>query len=566
MKVLSIQVGHNATVGYASENEIQCVVSQEKFDNIKNSWTFPTDAINFVKTKYGIQNFDHVVIARKHIFSALFLTKGQPDWNKKISFIKRCFYYCKHKLPVFIKRPIIKMKFEKIVIRECGVKKQNISYVLHHDCHAYAPLAFQHVAELKPALIFTLDSRGDKYCATVSILENGVAKRIAHTDIQSSIGTIYAYATVFLGMKMMEHEYKVMGLAAYAKEKYFMPIYNKIFKDLLTVDKNNLCFKSKLKTDFFYKHLAKHALGGRFDNIAGALQFFTEKYVLEWIEAAIKKTGINNIITSGGVFMNVKLNQKIHDLPSVNKVFFMPSCGDESNAIGALKYAYKNIFKTELQPLTDLYLGMDYSDQEIEKFVNSLAKDKYKIEYFADIETKIAELLVEHAIVARFKGKTEFGARSLGNRAILANPSDMKNFYKVNDQIKVRDFWMPFAPSVLDTHAASYFKNYDAKKYQPEHMILTYQVHDVFLQNCRAAMHQGDLTSRPQVVSQERNPDYYKIIKVFSELTGIGAILNTSFNLHGYPLVGTLEQAIFTFANSGLESLAIGNYLVSKIV
>ena len=191
-------------------------------------------------------------------------------------------------------------------------------------------------------------------------------------------------------------------------------------------------------------------------------------------------------------------------------------------------------------------------------------ENSYKIEYFEDIEIKIAQLLSEYKVVARFWDRCEWGARSLGNRAILGNPSDMKTFYEINDMIKKRDFWMPFAPSILKEDSNLYVRN--PKNIDAPYMILALEATKLAKTHLKAALHQADHTLRPQFVDKEMNPYYYKLISSFKELTGIGGILNTSFNLHGYPLVGSLEQAIFTFENSGLNYLALQNYLVSKNV
>jgi carbamoyltransferase len=251
-------------------------------------------------------------------------------------------------------------------------------------------------------------------------------------------------------------------------------------------------------------------------------------------------------------------------MKEVKKVHFMPSCGDESLPIGALyKYAKDNDIVT--QPLKNLYLGLSYSDRDISEFIkkHGLIK-KYKIKRFSNIENKIAELLAKKEIVARFSGNCEWGARSLGNRAILAHPTFMDSFYTVNDQIKVRDFWMPFAPTILDTFASLYLKDYHPRKSSAPHMITSYFATKKGQDDLRAAIHQGDKTLRPQVLSKEINPTYYKLIEKFTKITGIGGVLNTSFNLHGYPLVCSPEQAFFTLENSELKNLAIGNFLIQK--
>jgi carbamoyltransferase len=432
----------------------------------------------------------------------------------------------------------------------------------HHNCHIYAPISVLGDNNEK-YLIFSMDGGGDGLSSTVSIYENKEVKTIAKTTTSSSIGLIYGGVTELLGMRSLEHEYKVMGLAAYAKKDYFMKTYDKVFRDLVTLN-DDLTFTCKYDTNFIQFYLKEKVCVERFDNVAGALQYFTEDLVIKWIKLAIEKTGIKNVMLSGGVFMNVKLNQKIIELKEIDKVFIMPSSGDESNVFGATAYFVKNELKRDLKQQLPIYLGMEYSNNEIEKFIKENQIDtKYKVEYVENIEKKVAQLLADFKVVARFKGRTEFGARSLGNRAILANPSDMKSFYMVNDQIKVRDFWMPFAPSILDSYAEKYLKNY-TDKYIPYYMVATYNSSDKFQNECRAAMHQGDKTARPQIVTKSMNEDYYNLIAEFEKLTGIGAVMNTSFNLHGYPLVGTPEQAIFTMDNSDLEYLAIENWLISK--
>jgi carbamoyltransferase len=261
--------------------------------------------------------------------------------------------------------------------------------------------------------------------------------------------------------------------------------------------------------------------------------------------------------------MNVKLNQKIALLDEVKEAYFMPSCGDESNPIGAAFYLYKQKTKNNPLPFKDVFFGVKFENDDAKKFLRTY-ENRYKIEYYENIEEKIAKLLADFNVVARFWGRCEWGARSLGNRAILGNPSDMKTFYEINDMIKKRDFWMPFAPSILKEDADLYIKN--PKKLEAPYMILGFDSTELAKVHLKAAMHQADHTLRPQLVDKETNPHYHKVISEFKKITGIGGILNTSFNLHGYPLVGNLEQALFTFENSGLKYLAIQNYLVSKNV
>ena len=261
--------------------------------------------------------------------------------------------------------------------------------------------------------------------------------------------------------------------------------------------------------------------------------------------------------------MNVKANQRIMELPEVDDVFIFPSCGDESNAIGCayLKYAEGKLRKgkeIDLSPLEDLYFGPEFTDTEIERV---LGRYSYCYRKYSNIEQAVAELLAAGQIVARFKGRMEFGARALGNRSILANPSYPQVIRIINEMVKNRDFWMPFAPSILDTRAKDYVK-YNKSIHAPYMMIAVDSIDE--RNEIIAASHPYDHTIRPQIVYEKWNPDYYHLIKSFEGLTGIGAVLNTSFNLHGYPIVCSPEDALEVFRNSGLNYMALGNFLVEK--
>ena len=218
-----------------------------------------------------------------------------------------------------------------------------------------------------------------------------------------------------------------------------------------------------------------------------------------------------------------------------------------------------------LKPLEDLYLGISYSRASISTFIdkNSLA-DQHTITEPTDVEEEIAKLLAQGEVVARFSGRCEWGARSLGNRAILAHPSYLESFYTVNDLIKARDFWMPFAPTILDSWASRYLENYDPARVLAPHMITAFRATPLGLKHLRAAMHQGDFTIRAQVLDYKVNPEYYRLLQVFESITGVGGLMNTSFNLHGYPLVATPAQALMTFERSGLQNLALGPFLIKK--
>ncbi|ABC29202.1 predicted carbamoyl transferase, NodU family [Hahella chejuensis KCTC 2396] len=585
MKMLAIHVGHNSTVAAMEDGEIKGALSQEKLDNKKNSADFPIDAIQALCNELGwrTDEIDKVLIASLEVFPEIcydYLFGSTPETQTSLSIAElikkaekgiagRIAPKAFDRLRTMRANQLKEMGGEELQanIKKAGLECKAVEHIEHHTCHARAAFhSFASTPSSKDALIFTLDGSGDGLCATVSIARaNGRWERIAETPMRSSLGGIYSNTTRFLGMKILEHEYKVMGLAPYAKS-YYMKTYERLFKPVIDLDPlNSLSFAAKVDTTKFYDYLVENAVGERFDNIAAALQHLTEDLCVRWVKKGIEKTGLRNIYVGGGVFMNVKLNQRVKDLAEVDTVCFMPSCGDESNPIGACyDYAARN--RQPTKPLKDLFLGIGYSRVELVNYIEKTRlSEKYQIQEFDDIELKIAQLLASKNVVARFHGRCEWGARSLGNRAILAHPSYMESFYIVNDLIKSRDFWMPFAPSILEESAPLYLQNYDPDKSEAPYMICTYQATEQGVSELRAAIHQGDHTLRPQVVKKSINPDYYKLINEFKSLSGVGAVLNTSFNLHGYPLVATPGQAIMTFENSGLRYLALGTFLISKV-
>lgn len=584
MKLLTIETGHNATVCLMENGEITALLSQEKIDNIKNSAAFPREAIEAVlkEREISAMDIDEVVIAGTMIFPQHCLDpRGQEIASdhlnppSTIRFGKRIekgllgmllpgvFRFARARRHAKLHSEAVAHLQNRLL--EIGLVNKPLRFIDHHLCHARA--AF-HALELEPgreALIFTLDGMGDGLSASVtSVGPTGKWQRIAETPIKASLGSIYSITTEFLGMKSGEHEYKVMGLSAYCNG-YHLNTYRRVFEPVIDIDPNNpLSFRASLDTSEFYDYLVKHAVGERFDNIAGALQHLLEQRVTKWIANTIKETGIRRIFTGGGVFMNVKLNKCIQEMEEVEQAWFLPSCGDESNPLGAA-YARAVELSLPLKPLPDLYLGVSYSRAALSEFIqkNRLA-ECYTITEPADIEKACARLLAKGQVVARFSGRCEWGARSLGNRAILAHPSRLESFYTVNDLIKARDFWMPFAPTVLDRCASRYLDGYDPARVRAPHMITAFRATRLGVDHLRAAMHQGDFTIRPQVLERKVNPEFYCLIQEFERLTGVGGLMNTSFNLHGYPLVANPEQALLTFKRSGLQNLALGPFLISK--
>lgn len=573
--ILGINDGHLATATLLKDGEIIACVSEERFTGIKNQAGIPTNSIKYCLENANISAKDINLV----VFGGTMLPpteKNQMDKSLLYSTLKPILTSLRRLSIIFpilraveevlyppvsdILNPGIQIKRVKNLQQHYDFEKEIIKFVDHHLCHAYSALfASGFISLNRPLLIFTCDGEGDKLSATANVYKNGVFKTISKTSMTNSLGNLYRSTTKYLGMKPLEHEYKVMGLAAYVEDKKADALYEKM-KGLVTTNPKTLQIRTTVNSQLFkLGYLDDFFKEYRFDYISSVTQKITEIVLTNWISNAIKKTKITNILLSGGVFMNVKANQKISEVSTVKKLFIMPSCGDESNAIGAAYWGYKTLSNHDPKALKHLYLGPEFTDKEIEK---TIKKGKYKISTPTNMERKIAQILANGGIVARFAGRSEWGARALGNRSILADASRIEVINIINKMIKSRDFWMPFAPVIMKLYSKKYIVN--SKDIDAPYMILTFDTTEKGRQDLAAAMHQYDKTVRPQIIDKETNPKYYKILEEFSKITGRHGILNTSFNLHGSPIVGSPGDALNTFQNSGLKYLAIGKYLIQK--
>lgn len=586
MYILGISYGYTATAALLKDGKIIASVSEERFNGKKNYNGFPKRSIDYCLQFAGISSKDLNLVATPYIHlppSHFSLDKKTDGGHNLLSILfrmgnfgRKIFRTLRYEMPwlrplgMFVYRITIlasslyysrKQKVEIATYLEIATKK--IVSFDHHLCHVAAAY-YASPFNSKKALVFTLDGEGDEYCASVNLANGKNIKTMARTPREYSLGYIFGHVTKFLGMKPHEHEYKVMGLAPYAKSEDVDKVYQKI-SGMIDLDPNDpLKFtmaKNSQDTDIFLK---RELFESRFDWLAAAFQRLVEQKTMKWVLAGINKTKITTVVLSGGVFMNIKANGLIANLKEVKNFFVLPSCGDETGPLGACYLGYiglqeKN--KRSIDPISDLYLGPDYPQSQT---IRALKKTGRKISFrkARNIEVLIAKLLAKGHIVANFSGRMEFGARALGNRSILANPKDPETIKMINEKIKNRDFWMPFAPTILFERAKDYLIN--PKKLKSPYMMLGFSTTSLAKKDLKAALHPADLTCRPQILERFTNPRYYRIIKEFERLTGIGAVLNTSFNIHGYPIVSGPDEAIAAFMNSGLEYLALDDYLISK--
>ncbi len=566
MKIIGINDAHNASVCYTHDDEIIFALSEERPKHIKNYWGMPDESLKYIFDNFADKDeIDYFGIYRDTggdflIYQWAGNNQQKFTLAKKIikPIIKRLATRWLEFISLFVSENMIRSYYANYL----GVPIEKICLVNHHRAHAES--ANFSLDKKKKWLIFTVDAEGDLESGTVHQLNAGKVDKLASIKRKNSLGYFYTWITEYLGMKPNEHEFKVMGLEPYVRKdtEEYKRVYEKI-SSLFYFDGLNYNSKISMITQHYKNWLRLNLYKERFDNIAAATQKTVESVITEWIQNWINETEIYNVALSGGTFMNVKLNQRIAEMQDVKSLYVVPTSGDETTVFGVCNYIYKEKSGLQLKPLSHLYLGVDWKDDELENWTQTVDPEKYDITFFGEhIEKKVAELLSQGEIVARFNGREEFGARALGNRSILAHPSNPETIIKINKLIKDRDFWMPFTPSILEENADEYIVNPNMI-FSP-YMSMTFDVTQDGKKDFSAAIHPYDETMRIQMVREDWNPKYYQLIKEFREYSGIGGILNTSFNLHGEPNVHTPNDALMTIENSGLQYLAIGKILIQK--
>ncbi|MCA9251506.1 MAG: hypothetical protein KDA54_10280 [Phycisphaerales bacterium] len=563
--ILGIHDGHNASACVIVDGKVEYFVQEERLRYKKNYWGFPTECVRDALKVTGLTQDD--------LKAVVFDTEARVPRNRDLKEVLFSFerllktsgllrMACIHALGTGIGGQAKKgIQVRKNYLAECGITAPiPVKAYNHHLCHAASAYYAMREDLDSEHLVLTLDGAGEKYCSTVSIAKDGELRKIADTAIGDSLGTIYAVITFLMGFVPYEHEYKLMGMAPYCAPNRAEEAAQ-MFHHYLGVREDGLGFRRKkfLPMNMQMKSLLRDMQMMRFDTLAAGLQKFTEDLMLEWVKRCIEKTKVRKVVCGGGVFMNVKANKLIMDLPETEYLGVLPSCGDESLAYGAAALAWKESEgASSLEPWGSIYFGHTIDDAEAEKL---LTEKGIKFSKPDDIERSIAELLASGHPVARCRGGMEFGARALGNRSILADPSLQDCVRVINHMVKKRDFWMPFAPMVLKERMHDYLVN--PKSFGSPHMMLSYDTKDNFPEFI-AAVQNADLTARAQILEEAHNPDMYRCLKHFESITGRGVILNTSFNLHGYPVCMGPKEAIHVFENSGLEYLALGSLLATK--
>ena len=557
---------HDSAAAILKDGHVVAAVEEERFSRKKFDDGFPRMAIDWCLKEAGItpEQINSVAFYDKPVL------KFERLLDNYIAVAPRGLYSFLNVIPKWLhKRLWIKEEIKKHMRGYQG----NIIFPEHHMSHA-AHTFF--TSPFDEAAILTVDGVGEWSTSSFGSAENTSIKLTNDIRWPHSIGMFYSAFTYFLGFKVNEGEYKLMGLSAYGKPKY----YDLILNEILDV-KNDGSLHLNLKYFAFTydKVMTNQKFAELFGiprreedakaeqihyDIGASAQKVLEDIMLKMVNHVHKKTGMKNLCLGGGVALNGVANYRILKEGPFESVHIPPSPGDGGSAIGCAQYLYY-IHKKQRRIIVqdhakriqeNIYVGPSFSNDEIKSFLEENDIDYEYHEREKLLETT-ANLISEQNIVGWYQGKMEWGPRALGNRSILADPRDGKMKNVLNEKIKHREPFRPFAPSILEEYVSEYF---DINVTSP-YMLLVAPVKKP--EKIPAVTH-IDGTSRLQSVSKEVNPLYYDLINEFYNITGVPVIINTSMNVMGEPIVNTPEQAHAMILKTDMDSLVMGNYLIGK--
>jgi Predicted carbamoyl transferase, NodU family len=592
-------VEHDHAVGVIVDGELVFASEEERWTRHKHSLGEPPinalkQAFLFLRRKYGIKpkdvdaytvNWDPKLMAlsRRHefwnyTFENLFYKGVRLGWfpggiiGKGLGALRLGLLYLRGDYLDLAPR------FVRFVIHSIGEDVPDnirIVPVAHHLTHAASAYYF---SGFNDATVLTVDGAGEFEATVVWRVKDGEFEKIASIPtVYGSLGFSYEEVSVKIGYDIFEGPGKVMGLAPYGKASKY---YEKLKSFIKLNDKDypfrfDVPGKWKIKGTYSeyrqpYEYIADSLYPGErvpwnphgdlhpdAIDLAWAVQAVTEETMLHLAKWAKENVGGDKLGLAGGVALNAKANMVIHYSKLFNDIFIFPAANDAGGPIGAAAYVYEHVLggKMKRYRLKNVYLGPEYSDEEVKKVVE---RGGWNAKYIGDDVNEVADLIVKGYVVTWYQGRAELGPRALGNRSIIADPR-RKDMWGIVNKIKGREWWRPLAPSLLEDDASKYFIDP-----VPHHfMILMYKFKPEMCEVVPAVCH-VDKTARPQTVNKDQNRTWYELIKAFKDVTGEGIIMNTSFNLAGEPLVETPQDAIKSFAFGGFKALYLQGWLIQK--
>jgi len=599
MNILGISgLYHDSAAAITVKGVVVAAAQEERFTRVKHDKRFPVSSIEYCLQESGlnIDDLDAVVYYEKpglryDRYMESFTYYAPQGFKSFVSHFPLLFKW-KH----FFKNKITKHLKE---IQSFDMSKLKILYTEHHLSHAagtYYPSQFEESA------ILTIDGVGEYASASICHGQGNKIKILKELRWPHSLGILYSAFTQFLGFKINNGEYKVMGLAPYGiVDSEQVNGFLKIIKDnLVDIAEDGSIW---LNQDFFQYATAS---GGKikiekweslFDmpirpadskleqihcNMALAIQLITEESVLKMAAEAKRLTGSKNICLSGGVALNCVANGKLLKSKIFDQMFIQPASGDAGGSVGSALAVHHIYFDQPLNKessFENVYLGPEFSDEDVLAVVEKHEASHMSFSNDQELCDKVAKLISEENVIGWYQGRMEFGPRALGNRSILGDATSLDMQRKINLKIKFREGFRPFAPSVLQEDNQKYF---NIETDSPYMLLVTDvqkevmrplpegydQLHwraklDVNRSEIQAITH-VNFSARVQTVTPTSNPKYYKLIESFKKLTGYGLLINTSFNVRGEPIVCTPKDAYNCFMQTNMDYLVLNNYVLSK--
>lgn len=574
MQILGIGDHISGGSALVRDGKVISAITDERLVREKMVFGFPRESIRLIMDMHGVspKDIDAVAIGtqRQHFYDhyadfrdgwfglergtykkALFSVGSKlAKYRAKLSALQTAYYLLRQ--PSFARR---RSGLKRLLKEEFSLDCP-ITFLDHHLCHAASAY---YTSGMNESTVVTLDGGGDGKSGKIFKAKDGKLQELHAISTYDSLGTFYSYVTQTCGFKAGRHEGKITGLAAYGE-----PVYLRELKGILDADGGTL---HNVGHVFFYSALEEleRVLPKDFSHrdLAASVQIHSEEMVSHIVKHWVEQTGFGDVGLAGGVFANVKINQRVHEAPGVNSVFVHPGMSDEGIPVGAALNQYYALsgapYDPDFDAMEHVFLGPEFSDEEISR---ELEKNDVEATLHDSVEPEIARLLAEGAVVARFNGRMEYGPRALGNRTILYQPTDPSVNYWMNDALSRTEF-MPFAPVVMADYVDKCFKNVRGAENTARFMTITFDCTDWMAQTCPGVVH-IDNTARPQIVGERDNESMYKILAEYNKLTGIPCLINTSFNMHEEPIVCTPYDAIRAFKLGQLDYLAIGNWIAAN--
>jgi carbamoyltransferase len=553
---LNYSLMHDSSACIAQDGEVIFAIAEERLSRTKHDARFPALAIRAC-----------LEAARLRADQLDFVCFGWPRGVEGIKHDIKCFARGAQPIDYLGAKNLLRRYLnssgdcdgEKSFLANIGPTKARFLHVDHHLAHAISAYAYSGFEE---TAVLVLDGRGAWEATSLWYARCGKLDHVWTIPWPNSLGLFYAQFTHYLGFQPYSDEWKVMGLAPYGQPGISL-------RDFIDPNDNPYKVSARLllgrdstpiagiESRLGPRRIPESEIDTRHKDLAFAVQDSCEEAMITLARAAVEKTGCRNLCLAGGVALNSKANGKIAASGLVDRIFVQPAASDDGVCLGAALAPYMDDDgKLPVHKMRHAYLGSASSDEEIEK---TLKTYKLRASRVTDPAEAAAEMLANGKILGWFQGRMEFGPRALGARSILADPRDPEMNAKVNNAVKFREWWRPFAPSMLAEVADQYVESATDSPF----MILTAQVRPEKRSVIPSVTH-VDGSARPQTVERDVNPLYWRLIRKFGDRTGVPVVMNTSFNLRGEPIVCTPTDAIRTFFSSGMDALVIGSFVVDK--